>query len=521
MPFISQLPADLEDATALIKRRGKAKERKDQWQSLYMEAYRYAMPARETFTLTSPGQEKNNRLFDSTLQELTYEAANTTCALLFPPWSRWAVLAAGGAVPKEKITKSMLENLQKATDTFFDFLHNSNFATVINECSLDLMVGTGAIDFDEGDDIKPFVFSSIPLSAIEIEEGPDGTAETTYMLRRISARNLLRTYPGLQQFDLSPATADKITSDPDAEIEVIQAHIFHPDTKRYFGVVVEVAAKNIIWRYDYEESCPTIVARATKSSGEIYGRGRVLQCLSDARSLDKMQEFVLRQAAVQVAPPMTGVSDGVLNPYTATIQPNVVIPVASNDKSNPSLQVLDVGGNFNLSEKLMDGLRTRLRRAMLGPEGSEGQPLSATEISIADRNRLWAMNGEFSRIQSELLARIVARGVYILQRRGLMPKFRVDGRDVVVQYTSPFAKSQSNEDVMALQQLLATVAPLGPENLVMGLKTELIPEWVAKKSGVDMTLVRDETERQVMAKKTAEVAQTAMEQGVPIPGVTA
>lgn len=519
--FISQLPTDLEDAAALIKRRSKAKERKDQFQSLHMEAYRYAMPARDTFVMTSPGQEKNNRLFDSTLQELTYEAANTTCALLFPPWSRWALLAPGGAVPKKKVTKGILEALQAATDMFFDFLHNSNFATVINECALDLMVGTGAIDFDEGDDIKPFVFTSIPLAAIEIEEGPDGTAETTFMLRKITARNLLRTYPGMQEFDLSPATTDMIKSTPDAEVEVIQAHVYHPDTKKYFGVVVEVAAKNIIWRYDYEESCPTIVARATKASGEIYGRGRVLQCLSDARTLDKMQEFVLRQAAVQVAPPMTGVSDGVMNPYTATIQPNVVIPVASNDNSNPSLKVLDVGGNFNLSEKLMDGLRARLRRAMLGPEGSEGQPLSATEIGIADRNRLWAMNGEFSRIQSELLARIVARGVYILQRRGLMPKFRVDGRDVVVQYTSPFAKSQSNEDVMALQQLLATVAPLGPENLVMGLKTELMPEWVAKKSGVDMSLVRDEAEREAMAKKATDMAQGAMEAGVPVPGVTA
>ena len=107
----------------------------------------------------------------------------------------------------------------------------------------------------------------------------------------------------------------------------IGATIFDPDSKKYFGVVVWVKSKTIIWRYDYGASSPDIVSRASKLAGEIYGRGRVLLALSDARTLDKMQEFVLRHAAVQIAPPMTGVSDGVLNPYTAVLQPNTILPV--------------------------------------------------------------------------------------------------------------------------------------------------------------------------------------------------
>ena len=86
-----------------------------------------------------------------------------------------------------------------------------------------------------------------------------------------------------------------------------------------------VADKAIIWRFDYGTSCPTIVARATKMAGELYGRGRVLLALSDARTLDKMQEFVLRHAALNVGGVMTGVSDGVLNPYTTVLAPGAVI----------------------------------------------------------------------------------------------------------------------------------------------------------------------------------------------------
>jgi len=54
---------------------------------------------------------------------------------------------------------------------------------------------------------------------------------------------------------------------------------------------------------------------------------------------------------------------------------------------------------------------------------SEGPVKSASEVIINDRNRLWAMGGESGRIQAELLVKIVQRGVFILQRKGLIRSF--------------------------------------------------------------------------------------------------
>jgi hypothetical protein len=382
---------------------------------------------------------------------------------------------------------------------------------VISEAALDLMVGTAALSFDEGDQDRPFRFTAIPLSAIEIEEGPDGTVETTWMCRKPRARNLLRMYPGMQMFDLSPTTQDAIVMKPDNEVEIVQGEVYHPETGAYYGIVIETAAKQIVWRYMYGVSCPTIVARATKVAGETYGRGRVLLALADAKTLDKMQEFVLRQAALAVAPPMTAVSDGVLNPYTATLAPNTILPVASNDTNNPSLMPIPIGNNFRVTEVMMSDLRERVRRTMLGPEPSEGAVKSATEISVADRNRLWAMNGEYSRIQSELLAKIIARGIFILQKKGLMAKFRVDGREVAVKYTSPFAKSQNAEDVMALQETLMIAGAMGPENLAAGMKVEDMPAWIARMKGVPEKLICSDEERQQRVTQAAQ-AMAAMQQ---------
>src|SRR6266850_775288 len=98
MSLINKLPSGLEDVEALLKRRKNAETKKDLWRSIYRDAYLYAMPARETFTWHTEGQYKNKRLFDSTLQEATYTAANTLVSQLFPSWQNWADLTPGGAI---------------------------------------------------------------------------------------------------------------------------------------------------------------------------------------------------------------------------------------------------------------------------------------------------------------------------------------------------------------------------------------------------------------------------------------
>jgi hypothetical protein len=208
---------------------------------------------------------------------------------------------------------------------------------------------------------------------------------------------------------------------------------------------------------------------------------------------------------------MTGVSDGVLNPYTATLTPNTIIPVASNDTGNPSLTTLDVGGNYQNADAQIEQKRQSVRRTMLGPEPSEGAVKSATEIDINDRNRLWAMNGEFNRIQAELLAKVVSRGVHILQKLGLIPKFKVNGREVNVKYTSPFAKTQNAEDVMALQEALVIAGSVGPELMNASIKMEEIPGYVFRLKGLPEKLIRNDQEREDVVKKGAEVLAVAQQ----------
>lgn len=514
--LVDKFPKDLEDVDQLIRRRTAAATRREMWRSIYRDAYQFAMPSRETFSWRAAGEVKERQLYDSTLQESTYTAANTMIALLFPSWTRWMELVPGFGIPVNKVPPDVRQGLQDSTGIFFDYLNHSNFATVIAEVAMDLMAGTGGLCLDEGDDENPFRFYSIPLSVIEIEEGPDGRVQNTYQKKKMALYNVEYTYPGFDKDTMPDNWKDLYMKTPEKEVEFLQMELFSRTDSTYYGAVVDESSKKILWRYKYGNTCPSIIARAMKVSGETYGRGRVLLALADAKTLDKMQEFVLRHSALQIAPPMTAVSDGVLNPYTAVLSPNIILPVMSNDTSNPSLRVLEMGGDFRIGDVLMTSLRERIRRTMIGPEPSEGAVKSATEVQVNDRNRLWAMNGEMNRIQAELLAPIVARGVEILQRRGILAPFKINGKQVKVSWSSPFSKSQNSTDIMALQNTLATAQALGPEVIMQGLKVEDIPGWVARKSGVDESLIRTDDERK---KLVAQAAQAMQQQQPPVPGV--
>lgn len=526
MPHIARLPRGLENAKALLARREKAQARKELWRDTYRECYEYTMPQRETFSMWSPGQKKNTVLYDSTGQNALKEAVSAAIQQICPAWKHWASLAPGGDIdPDTAEDAEIIDLLQEHTATVFSYLNHSNFSTIIPEALFDIFVGTCALSCDEGDDDDPFVFDAIPLAVLELEEGPRGTVETEFLTRKPLARNLVRTFPGMTETDLPPKLAEQVKKKPDTEVEVVQGYIYEPKTKRYYGVAIAVAETAIIWRYDYETSSPIIVARSSVTSGEIYGRGRVMDALPDIKTLNTMQEFVLRHSAFAVAPPLTGVTDGVLNPYTAALVPNSIIPVASNDNGNPSLKPLDIGGNFAITDTIMEQLRQNVRRALLGPDMSEGPIKSATEIAIADRNRLWSMGAEYGRIQAELLSKIIGRCVWILQKRGILPPLKVDGRQVTLKYVSPLARAQDQEDLIALQQSLeigaAAAAMAGEAGMVAmaaGWKLEDLPAWLSKRTGLDADLVRSKQEQKAIKDQVSQVAQQAMQQPGAQPG---
>jgi hypothetical protein len=107
---------------------------------------------------------------------------------------------------------------------------------------------------------------------------------------------------------------------------------------------------------------------------------------------------------------------------------------------------------------------------------------------------------------------ILKRCVSILARRGLITPIQLDGVDVEVKFTSPLARAQDAEDLMAVQQAVEFVlSTAGPEQVQMAFKIENFGTWAARKTGMASELVRSDIEKQKIIQAGAQAQQQAQQ----------
>lgn len=517
MARITSVPAALGSVADIIARHKQAAGRAERWVDLYREVYEYTMPDREVFTLHSQGQRKNAHVYDSVGMYAADAFANRCQSVLTPPWRHWAILAPGSDIPEEHRERESIEaDLQDATQTVFHYLNHSNFSSQVHEAYLDLTAGTCALTCDEGNEAAGddlLIFDAVPLAYLALEAGPRGTIDNVYYCRSMPIRNIERQYPGAK---LPAALADTMRSNPAAETKVLSANLFDPASGRYYGLVIDHASSELLWAWDYEESNPYIVGRATVVPGELFGRGPGVKALYDIKTANRVVEFTLKHSHLAIAPPIIAVGDSVLNPYAIRITPNTVIPVSDINNIKP----LDIGGNFNVSELVLDRLHERIKKAYLDDtRKAEGPVRSASEIIIEQQDLLMQQASVFGRVQAEMLAPIIKRVVHILRKNGKIPDLRVDGKEVTIKYSSPLARAQDAEEMTATDAVFQRIMAVDPTGALLAgsVKLQDYPRWLALKQGADLDLFNTAEEVEQNARMAAEaIAAQQAPQAAPV-----
>lgn len=506
------LPDRIGDLSGLLKRYDAAVARRDQFRTLLQECYDYVLPDRELFRSHSPGEKRGKEIYDSTATLAVNEFASRMQASICPPWRQWSKFVPGPGLPKDqRDSDELLQYLDEQTDLFFSYINHSNFAIRSHEAFLDLSVGTGALTLELDEQGKGFSFESIPPAQLAIEEGPSGIIETTFTDRKCQVSHLPRLYPGVS---LPDAWEKALKDNPIMEVSYVNAVVYEPISREYFLIALAKAPQHVMYVRALGDTSPVIVFRWSVIPGETWGRGPVMSALQDIRTLNKVVEFNLTAAAMNLAPPLTGVSDGVLNPYTVQIMPNTIIPVMSNDQANPSLRPLMTEIRPDLAQFILADLRQQVRFSLFAdPRRREGPVQSATEVMIEDRDFVQRIGSAFGRLQTEFLERVINRGVALLRGIGKMAPFKVDGREVTLKHLSPLARAQDNEELMALRTALEMTIPFGPQAVQMSFRTESVGEYIGKRAGVDSSLLRTDAERKQVMQQVAQAA--AMQQGMP------
>jgi hypothetical protein len=263
---------------------------------------------------------------------------------------------------------------------------------------------------------------------------------------------------------------------------------------------------------------PYIVFRWSRIPGTRLGRGPAMRAIHDIRYLNRIKEFALDNAAMASAGVWTGADDGLFNPYTVHIEPGIVVPVASNDSNAPSLRPLEVGANFNVSQFMLETMRSDVKKAFFADRfgNIDGPKMTATEVIQRSRVIAQELSSTFGRLQTELLIPLVQKMSAILADQGVIDPIEIDGKNLDVVFVSPLAQAQELEKMDNLMQWVTITQQLGqfdPRAAVAPDYIEIIKKS-AKMLQVDLDVLRsdEEIQTELEAAQAAQQAQ-AQQQG--------
>lgn len=459
---------------------GKAKNRRERWESLWQDCYDYALPVRGDYQ--SGSLRRGEDLFDATAPDAVDELASLLLGNLTPPLVPWFAIK-GGADLTELEAQKLAPALERMTRILQSHFDQSNFLVEVHQCFLDLVVaGTASLAFEESEigAASAFRFTAMPLHHISFAEGMHGLLDTVYRSLSLTMAQILARYDGAV---LPPKLAK---GDMDASHHVIESLVPLPDAAGYALVAFLAEGEDIIFSQKLSVS-PYINFRWMKSPGEIYGRSPVMKALPDIKTANKVVELILKNASIAVTGLWQAEDDGVINPANIELVPGAIIPKAVGSKG---LTPLEMPSRFDVSQLVLDDLRGRIRHALLvdrlPPVG--GAKVTATEILERSSQMALLLGATFGRLQVEFLNPLITRACDILRKRGVIPDLPLDGRTLAIEYRSPLAKAQAGVHVQSMLGWLQTANSLGDEAMARIDRSAMV-EYLARVLGVPAGLI--------------------------------
>lgn len=504
-----------QDPKQLLDRYEKAKVQKESFRALYESAFQYAIPNRNLYNSSSPGQKKTTNIYDSTSVIGVNSFVNRMQASLTPPFKKWVELKAGLAIP-EQYRNQVNESLEIITETAFEIINASNFNVAVSEYYYDLAVGTGVlltVPSDDPDEVINFV--AVPIDQIAIEEGVNGKVKSVFRTHKMAAALIKETWPDVR---LTADLQNTIKTNPLSELEVVECS-YKGNSTYYYDVILAKGKERIV-----ERQAPSnrwIVTRLGKTAGEVYGRGPVIQAIDDIKCLNKVKELGLRSAQLNAFGIYTVADSDVINANTLTLNPGSFIPVSRNAGANgPSIAPLPRAGDINMQQFLAQDLQANIKSILLNDKlpPEIGAVRSATEVAERAKGGRIDSESYYGRLMYEFVQPLWQNIISIMDEKGLVmlpPELkRIDNLNVKIKVLSPIAREQNLEDIQKVIQAAQITAGIGGQQLAaLSYKVEDIGEWVAEQIGMPAKLIRSDIEREEMQQMVAQAM--AVQQGAP------
>ena len=543
-----------QNAMILSRRAELAWTRKRPYYALHLSCWRYAAPGIDPFRSQvgsdyyarrdnmDMGSPRYNHLFDGTLVRSADNLANMLVSEIFPSGRHWAELSAGPMLGLDAEEQSVKDLLQRVKSKIFQAIIASNFNLACNAMTLDGVVsGTGCMKVGVSADSSTLLdFEAVNQVSVAFEEGVRGLVWGFYRKLSETKEHIRVLWPEAEL----PDGMEEMEEGRPMEHDVLecttyapQEGIWHYDVMLMSDGTGDGEARKIYER-DYVV-CPWVVWRYQYLPGEVQGRSPVMAAIPDARTANTATRVRLEAASIRVAGVYTYRAEDVFNPRTARFVNGSMLPVGSNDPSNPTLAPLPLAGDPQMGEIILADTRSSIKETMLDlnlpdPTGAVRSP---TEIIARQRQNQKRLGQPYLRLGEEVGRPVLRAVAYLLGEAGLLEEIAqvqpalpngapaplmLDGRDIDVRFNSPMVRAQQLTDAEAVASFAETAqAAFGPQAWQATVKGEEGVADLAEKMAVPAKIIRSPEEREALAEDLRNAQMEAMapspEQGAPLP----
>jgi len=477
-----------------LKRQKKAQGIAYLWASLLEACYYYAIPQRNRYWRPKQfqGEQRGSRLYDTTAVEATKTFVSKLHDAMTPPGVQWGYLMLDGNYTSENIVE--VEQAQLALDDYmrklFNYIHASNFDVAINECYFDLAIGTSCLIVNQKNDEHPLIFTSVPMDILSIEEAMTGRIESWYRTWQDTKINeITQRWP---KAIITLSMEQDMIQDRDATISKIYEGVMYKPELGSKPYCYMVTTDMDILFIEYLESNPGIVWRFQKTNNEIFGRGPVVDALPSIISLQEMARVELASANLNTFRPYMGFSDSVFNPHTFKLEPFTIIPIAPIGSGGQfPLQPLPDSSSPQFAQLTIADLRYQIKQLLFSDDQENAaqeskQPETATAIQVEKQDLAQRIGPLFSRLQQEFLWPLIKRVSYILDKMGLLPMPKIDGKLVQFKYKSPLALAKGQQEIARLTNWVQLMQGMfGPQVTQLYINPDTAPWVIAEQMQVD------------------------------------
>jgi len=477
----------------------------------------------------SPGTRRTDKMFDSTAIFSSELLAASLHGTLTSSYNKWFGLTTDN--PDQMTNSKVLTWLSFCAEDMRLAFNRSNHSQESHEGYLDIVdFGTFLLLFeDRSDEGKKgeFRFTSVQIQNSAIGEDGMGRVNRVYHSFPLDRAAIIERFKDAE-WGNSGFADDNM--DPLTPFEVVHATVPSQDNGKgnlrrpEWLSVYFLQEHDIRLQVDSFHEFPWMVGRWTKTTGEVYGRGRGHTALPDVKTLNKMVEMELRALGKAIDPPLVQKGGDIIG--QVHLQRGGLSTVRNMEglgmlyKEWPGFQPM------NLKTKELQEAIKRMFYADQLQMPTDNPQMTATESNIRYELMQRILGPTLGRLETEYLSPMVLRAFRIRQRAGAFPDPPDElfedssGKQkrnpmISVGYEGPMARAQKAGNVGAVQQLIQLAEPLlqvqPPVPVMDNLDIDGIFRDAAVNLGINSKYIRDEATVEADREERAQQEQQAQQ----------